>query len=312
MCKHARRLLLILAIVAGAACRSESTSNGENPGFGSGTNEGKLTVFVVNYPLEYFASRIGGDLVEVEFPVPADVDPAYWKPDDATVVQFQQADLILLNGAGYAKWTQQVSLPESRLVDTSQSFADTLIQFDDGVVHSHGPDGDHSHRSIAFTTWLDPQLAISQADQVHKSLVELLPASKPTLDTNFQQLKAELEKLDQQLEEVAKRYHGEPILGSHPVYQYLARRCDWNMKSVHWEPEDVPTAQQWESFSKLIESHPSKWMIWEASPNQETAEKLAEIGIFSIVFEPSGNRPDTSYLQVMADNIQRLMTIFPG
>ncbi|MDP6466660.1 MAG: metal ABC transporter substrate-binding protein, partial [Pirellulaceae bacterium] len=295
------------------ACRPVSTSSGDySAGSNPSARQGKPKVFVVNYPLEYFARRIGGELVDVEFPVPPEVDPAFWKPDDATVAQFQQADLIFLNGAGYARWTQQVSLPDSRLVDTAKSFADKLIRFDDGVVHSHGPGGDHSHQGFAFTTWLDPQLAMLQAQRVHESLVELLPASEQTLDTNFRQLQAKLELLDQQLEEVATHYQDEPLLASHPVYQYLARRCGWNMKSVHWEPDEVPEAKEWESISQLLESHPSKWMLWEAAPRPETAERLAAIGVTCIVFEPCGNQPAEDYFQVMTDNIQRLMTIFPG
>ena len=78
----------------------------------------KLSVYTVNYPLAYFAERIGGDLVEVSFPAPADADPANWSPDAGTVAAYQAADLILLNGAGYARWTARASLPLSTLVDT--------------------------------------------------------------------------------------------------------------------------------------------------------------------------------------------------
>ena len=35
----------------------------------------KLTVYTVNYPLQYFAERIGGEYVEVIFPAPGDEDP---------------------------------------------------------------------------------------------------------------------------------------------------------------------------------------------------------------------------------------------
>lgn len=70
----------------------------------NGDEAGKLSVHVVNYPLYYFAERIGGVRVHVEFPAPADIDPAFWSPDADTVAGFQAADLILLNGAGYAKW----------------------------------------------------------------------------------------------------------------------------------------------------------------------------------------------------------------
>jgi ABC-type Zn uptake system ZnuABC Zn-binding protein ZnuA len=34
----------------------------------------EFTVYVVNYPLQYFAERIGGEHVTVVFPAPADVE----------------------------------------------------------------------------------------------------------------------------------------------------------------------------------------------------------------------------------------------
>ena len=79
---------------------------------------GTLEVAVVNYPLAYFAERIGGEAVEVVFPAPAGVDPAFWRPSPEDVVRFQAADLILVNGAGYAGWTRTATLPASRRVDT--------------------------------------------------------------------------------------------------------------------------------------------------------------------------------------------------
>jgi zinc transport system substrate-binding protein len=64
----------------------------------------KPVILVVNYPLQYFSERIGGDLIEVRLPAPQDVDPAFWKPDTDTIAAYQDADFILTNGAGYAKW----------------------------------------------------------------------------------------------------------------------------------------------------------------------------------------------------------------
>ena len=112
----------------------------------------KLTIYTVNYPLAYFAERLAGDLAEVRFPAPPDVDPAFWKPGADVVAAYQRADLILLNGAGYAKWVDKASLPRSRLVDTSRAFADKYIQAPSAVTHSHGPGGEHAHSGTAFTT----------------------------------------------------------------------------------------------------------------------------------------------------------------
>ena len=76
--------------------------------------EDPLTIYTINYPLQYFAQRIAGEHAQVISPGPADEDPAFWMPDTETIQRYQQADLILLNGAGYARWTKRVSLPRLR------------------------------------------------------------------------------------------------------------------------------------------------------------------------------------------------------
>ena len=108
----------------------------------------KPVVAVVNYPLYSFAEMIGGDKIEVFLPE-IDGDPAYWRPDEAGIGKFQNAALILLNGADYAKWIGTVSLPASTQVNTSKSFSNRLIEIK-GEVHSHGPEGEHSHTGYAF------------------------------------------------------------------------------------------------------------------------------------------------------------------
>ena len=88
-----------------------------------------LSVYTVNYPLQYFAERIGGEHVDASFPAP-DGDPAYWNPDPDAVAAYQQADVILLNGASYAKWVATVTLPTSKLVPEILSFALYSIRCD--------------------------------------------------------------------------------------------------------------------------------------------------------------------------------------
>ena len=117
--------------------------------------DGILSVYTVNYPLQYFAERIGGDEVGVQFPGPAGVDPAYWSPEPDEAVAYQAADLVFRNGAGYAAWVDRTSLLRRRLIDTSAGFRDRLLREDDEAIHTHGPDGEHSPSPVAFTTFLE-------------------------------------------------------------------------------------------------------------------------------------------------------------
>ena len=74
----------------------------------------------------------------VEYPGPPGGDPAFWMPDAATIARYQEADLILLNGAGYAGWVSRATLPPGKLVDTSQTFSDRLIRGEGNVAHLGG------------------------------------------------------------------------------------------------------------------------------------------------------------------------------
>ena len=305
-----RKVFCVILISASLCCLYSCR---EEPERGEKASEraGKPTVYVVNYPLQYFAERIGGDLVNVRFPAPADEDPAYWQPDSACIEAYQKADMILLNGASYAKWVPMVSLPTSKMVDTSASFKDQYIKLEEAVTHAHGPEGAHAHGGTAFTTWLDQKLAIQQAESVKKGMAKLLPDKTDVIEQNYTALKSNLESLDRSLEELTKNYSSEPLLGSHPVYQYLAKGYGLNIKSVHWEPEQMPEKSQWRELDKMLQAHPAKWMIWEGPPSGEIVEKLREREVNSVVFSPCGNLPeDGDYLSVMHENIERLKIVF--
>jgi zinc transport system substrate-binding protein len=271
----------------------------------------KLNIYTVNYPLAYFAERIAGDLANVTFPAPPDIDPAFWMPDSQTVAAYQGADLILRNGASYAKWASKVSLPYSRTVDTSRGFKDRYIEQPNMMTHSHGPSGQHSHGGTAFTTWLDLDQAAQQADAIAQALTRKRPDAKAQIEQNLHTLKADLLGLDARMSEVVRREPGRPLLASHPVYQYLARRYGLNLKSVMWEPEEVPNDSQWAELEEMLKEHPAKWMIWEGQPAEKTVERLRALNVESVVFNPCANRPATGdFMAVMLENAKSLHRIF--
>ena len=100
-------------------------------------------------------------------------------------------------------------------------------------------------------------------------------------------------------------------MASHPVYQYLARRYGLQVASVHFEPDADPGARSWRDLDALRRRHPARWMLWEAPPLAETADRLRGLGVESIVFRPCGNRPqEGDYLEAMSRNLQDLARVF--
>jgi zinc transport system substrate-binding protein len=303
-----KTLFVILSIVLMVGC-----APGDQDGSVSATVEarrGPIVVAAVNYPLAYFAERIGGDAVTVEFPSLAG-DPAFWSPPPSTIVAFQDADLILRNGAGYAAWVDRASLPASRMVDTTAAHRDRLLAVDDRITHAHGPGGEHAHGGTAFTTWLDPTHSVEQARAILEALLPLLPESDTQLrdrfETRFETLAQELAALDLRLEAAVAQVPNLPLLGSHPVYQYLAQRYELNLRSVHWEPDEAPSPDMWREFELLLADHPARWMLWEGPPRAETIERLRAVGVESVVFDPCGNRPEAGdFIDVMERNAAAL------
>ena len=267
----------------------------------------QLTVYTVNYPLAYMAERIGGAHVQVVLPVPPDTDPAYWTPDIKTIVHYQEADLILTNGAGYADWLSKVSLPKSRIVNTTKAVKKRYIPIQGAMTHSHGPEGAHSHEGTAFTTWLDLDIATRQAEAIGRVLIRKVPAEKEKMEQNLSGLKEDLKKLDDALLMLGKTYQATPLIGSHPVYQYLTNRYGLNIKSVHWEPDQHPTSEQLSELEVLMERHLAPIMLWEDAPQDSIKQVLEELPIAVVVFNPCGNRSEEgNFIQVMQKNVKRL------
>jgi zinc transport system substrate-binding protein len=250
--------------------------------------------------------------VDVRFLAPKDEDPAFWQPDEAAISAFQSADLILMNGATYSKWADKITLPESKIMDTSAPFANNLIKVTDVVTHSHGPGGEHSHSGTAFTTWIDFRQAALQAQTVSSALVKLVPRSKEMMEKNTETLKDELAALDERMSGLSLRWGSQPVVASHPVYHYLARRYGMNLQALLWEPENVPDNKAMADLNAILAGHRARWMIWEGEPAKESIERLSLIGLNSVVFHPCGNVPDSGdFMSVMKANVKALEKAFP-
>ena len=302
--KHS--VLLFLCLILITSCSDTGTST-----TGSQSSAAKPVVHTTNYPLAFFAERIGGDRIDLHFlPGNADGDPAYWEPADDDIITLQAADLILVNGATYEKWRDRVSLPEAKVVDTSKTFSGDFMESGLSVTHSHGPDGEHSHAGTAITTWMDFNLAIWQAEEVKTALAELLPDHESDFEKRFEELASELDSQHSSFKEVGKQIANQPLVASHPIYQYFARRYKLDIDSVLWEPETVPDEAAMAELKEILAEHPAKWMIWEGEPAAESVAKLNSLGIKSIVIDPCGNRPESGdFLSVMRQNLANLGTI---
>lgn len=283
-----------------AAVGSSGKASGTTPADGS-----PLRVSVTTAALAYFTTRIGGDAVAVDFPVPEGLDPADWSPKGKDLPALQEADLVVLNGAGLESWRARVSLREARVVDTGEPIRSRWIEVD-GPTHSHGMSGSHSHAGTASRTWLDPTLAIEQARAIEKALSLARPARAEEFGKNFRALEKDLLDLDARYESAVGGRAGQPVLFSHPVYEYLVRRYGLNARSLDWEPGEMPYEEQWDALASIRGDFPAKAILWEAPPLEPIERRLAGMGVSSFTFEPGANVRPAEWLEAMRRNADAL------
>jgi zinc transport system substrate-binding protein len=299
----------LLALLAGC-----DDSHAPTPGAQVAARSPSARVMTTFYPSYYFAKRIAGDAASVECPVPDDADPIFWQPTGEQIARFQSADLIVINGAEYEKWVATASLPMTKLCDTAHAFETELIKFE-GTTHTHGSSGPHSHVGVDGHTWMDPNNAKRQAEQIMLSLARKWPESESGFRDRFVALSADLDKLSARLlgmSDAARKAH---IIASHPAYGYIAKRYGWKITTVDLPPDSDPAPDTIAALKSAVAGFGSGpvVLLFESSPKDSVVKALpAQPRVIPVVFEPAETlaaaeqKTGTDYLTVMNRNIDSL------
>lgn len=281
----------------------------------------KPLVMTTFHPTTYFVERIGKDLVDVSCPLPEDADPAFWQPSREVIASYQEADLVIVNGADFEKWLATASLRASRVIDVSKPFADSFLRIQGVVTHSHGAAGEHSHEGIDGHTWLDPENARVQAKVIEEALTKLLKVdglATKAIASRHAALDADLAALDAGFRALGKQ-RGGSLYASHPAYNYLARRYGWSVINLDLDPSEMPSDAKFAALSFGLGERPGKFLLWEARPKQEIVDRMkSELGLESIVVEPGENvstedhAKGIDYLTIQRRNLEALVHCFEG
>jgi zinc transport system substrate-binding protein len=263
----------------------------------------------VNYPLQYLAEQLVGDAAEVIFPVPADVDPSFWRPSISDISAIQSADLVLLNGAGFAAWVDRVSLSRSKLVNTSASIENQFI-VTQSITHSHGEGAEHSHEGLASYTWLDPLLAIAQAEAVAAAITSRGIAPAEEVENRLAAMRSDLNALDATAAEALADLAGVKMIATHPRYQYFARRYGLSIAALEWEAGAIPTDAEIADLQTLVDNSGARVLIWEAEPPEAAFKITSELGLQNVVFPTLAHRFENhTFPEAFADAIAAMAKI---
>ena len=253
------RYFCLLALLLLTACDESKTPQKSN------------IVASTNYPVKWCIDYISGSTVDNLYLVPSDIDPAFWEPADEDILKLSEVNRIFLNGASNEKWLETRSLTNT--FNSSASSKEKYIKYK-GVEHEHNGKK-HVHDETDFNVWLDFEIFKSQAEQISSELLKIISNPKVDFKANLKSLTAELDELKKEISEASGNQ--KKFLASHPVYNYLARSHGWEVKNFHWEPEEMPSDEEWAKLDKALEF--SSYMLWESEPSEEILAKLKAKGV---------------------------------
>lgn len=218
-----------------------ATANTSRPAQQDEEENEKITVVASFYPLYEFASRVVGDRAEVSSLVPAGVEPHDWEPTAEDVLRGRSADMLVINGAGFESWVDDVKA--TVVANTSEG-----VKFDYEEEKEEGED-EHGHRGGGVNPhiWLDPMLAKHQIDKIRNVIVSADPVNADYYNENSDRFAEELDSLDAFIRSELADCEKSDFIAFHDAFVHFSERYGLRQHSIHGvspEGEILPQTMQ--------------------------------------------------------------------
>lgn len=215
-------LVLSICLLCGCISTDEPASSKET---------GKVNVVATTVPLGHFTKMVGEDRVTVAVLVPPGTNLHTFEPSPSKLVEVEDADLYVKNGAGLEIWMERIiQANEDMLVVDSSSGVD-LIETTDADDHGHGFDlGGHGVDEKILTAdphiWLSPLNAMIIVENICEGLIEVDPENAEFYQKNRDDYLGKLAELDGELNSTFSQTDGKKFIVLHPSWSYFARDYD--------------------------------------------------------------------------------------
>lgn len=280
-----------------------------------------MKIYASFYPLYDFAVKIGGEKVDVINMIPTGAEPHGWEPTPQVVAGLLEADLFIFNGLGLEPWVEKVA-------DTLESgnvlIVKTTAQIDPlkGYLHhqQNGEDAhdDHHHAENGDVpdphVWLDPLLALRQAEQVLHALVEKDPDNESYYRENFYRFEEQIQQLDAAYRESLKSVRRLEFVVTHLSFGYLAHRYGLTQYCISGiSPHTEPSPSQMKEMVDFIRQHKVPYIFQEPLTSSRFAEALStETGVGILTINPLAGltseemEAGEDYFSIMYHNLRQL------
>ena len=207
----------------------------------------KITVVASFYPLYEFASRVVGDRAEVSSLVPGGLEPHDWEPTAEDVSRVRAADVLVINGAGFEIWADDMEAKV--VVNTSEGIEFSYKEENKARTDEHGHKVDKvaGGNGVNPHIWLDPMLAKHQIDKIRDAMARSDPANTDYYNQNADRFTAELDSLDAFIRSELASCGKSDFIAFHDAFAHFSERYGLRQHSIHGvspEGEILPQTMQ--------------------------------------------------------------------
>ena len=286
--------------------------------------DGTLQVAAAFYPLEFVASRVGGDRVEVTTLTGPGTEPHDIELTVAQTALVGEADLVLYQdsiqpivGDAVEQTADGATLEVEEVIDFIPFAEEHDHSEDDHSEDEHAEEEeeeehDHDHGDEDPHFWLDPARMATLAQAVASELGDIDPDHAEEYDTNAAVLVEELDELDAAFAEGLADCERDVVVVSHDAFGYLGDRYGLDIHGIAGlSPDAEPGPADIAELQELIDAEGVTTVFSETLVSPATAETLAQdAGVGTDVLDPleglSDETADEDYLSIMRSNLASL------
>lgn len=302
----ARKGIVAIAIVV-SACGSSSTSPEPDAGAVA-----RPTVVVTTNILADVAEQAFGAAVDVELIMPVGADPHDFAPSARQAESMENADLLLINGAGFEAGMLDV-------IDAVVESGTPLFVAADAVELLSAGSGDDPH------FWTDPTQMIRVVDALETRLGGLVAddTAATEVTTGADAYRSELVAADGEVSDVLTSVPAERrvLVTNHEVFSYFALRYGFEVVGAivpSFTTGAEPSAADLDDLADVIEAEGVPAIFAETSQSTDLADALADevgdievIELFSESLGESGSGAET-YVAMLQTNAQLIAAALGG
>ena len=300
---------LVLVTWACSGDEGESVSTAPGAVDESMSRDAVVQVATTLYPLEYFAQRVGGELVQVVNLIAPGVEAHDFEPTPGDIRRLKNADVIIYNGAGFEPWMDRaieaIDGEGRAVVEASRGLADLAPN---GADRGDGAPDPH--------VWLDPPKAVEQVKLIRDALSQMDPDHAGAYVENAASLIEQLELLYQRYRTGLSHCRLRAFVTSHAAFGHLAQRYGLRQVSVSGvSPEVEPSPRDLARLTDTVRDLGIEYVMAEAVVDPRLSETLArEVGADLLTLHPleslSGDdqRRGETYFSIMEANLDSLRT----